>query len=162
MSCSTSTIVIPRRASSTMRSSISRVSVGLSPGRGLVEEQQLRLGGDGPGDLEPLQRAVRHVARVGADIGAASDEVHQLRGLPAQPPVGRGEAGPARHRGEKARIELEMRAEHHVLDGRESRRQLQVLEGSRDTAARERFRRSPGDLLPLDRDRAGRRPSRPR
>jgi len=84
-----------------MRSSISRVSVGLKSGRGLVEEEQLRLGGDSSGDFEPFQRAVRHLARLRADIGAPSDERHQLGGLLAKPPVSCGQARPPRHRGEK-------------------------------------------------------------
>ena len=50
-----------------------------------------------------------------------------------------------------------MRAEHDVFDRREIHRHLKVLEGARNAAARQAFRRHPGDLLAAQANRAGAR-----
>ena len=81
MSCSTSSTVTPEAATFWITASTSCGLDRIAAGGGLVEQQHLRLGRERAGDLEPLQRAIRH--RAGWPVGerAEADEREQFLGL---------------------------------------------------------------------------------
>ena len=97
-------------------------------GRRLVEQQQLRLQGQRPGDLEPALVAVRKVLGELVVGAADADELEQLLGrvarlallvaLPGQPQDRRGNAA----------LQVRVHRHHHVLGGRHGPEQPDVLE----------------------------------
>ena len=107
----------------------------IEPGQHLVEQQQLRLGRQRAGKLEPLapgdgQRVGRPVEHVGqADLAADL--------------LGDGER-------RLARAMAQMRADQDVLAHRQAGEGLHDLEGAGDAAPREPMRRLAGDVLAGD------------
>src|SRR6266568_1076286 len=98
------------------------------PGR-LVEDEQLRVGGEGAGDLEPALVAVGEVLRelhpllAQADEGELGERPLQRRALLLHL------AGRAEHGGEEAGPGAAVPAGQHVLDRRELLEEADVLEG---------------------------------
>ncbi len=116
-------------------SSTSRVG---QPGRRLVEQQEARLGGQRPGDLEPLQRAEREARRRAVRQRTEAELVEQLAGSLAHPPV-LATGADARDRPDEPDAALAVLADHHVLEQGHRREQGEVLERAGDAG--------PGDLV---------------
>ncbi len=102
------------------------------PGGRLVEEQQLGVAGQRPGQLDALERAVRQAG------GRAVGEIGRVR-------AGRGSLGrrardrfsscsdtEPQHRSRRSRPCLGVCPDHHVLEHRHRREERQVLEGAGD------------------------------
>ena len=113
-------------------------------GGGLVEQQQLRLGGERAGDLQPAPVGVREaVGRLIPPVTgqALPEEGQHLLGAGAHLSLLAPGAGQAKDRLERSGPRPAVRRRHHVLDHRHVEEQAQALERARDP--------QPGDLVGL-------------
>ena len=107
----------------------------VQPGQHLVEQQQLRLGRQRPGQFQPLAPGHREVGRGLVELRR---QAHALRhGL------GRGQ------RGHPSRL-VQVRADGDVLAHGLRREGLHDLEGARQPLARIEVGRAAGDVLPVE------------
>ena len=105
---------------------------GVHAGGGLVQRDQLGVGGQGTGDLQPALVAVAQ--RAGLHLGKAAD-AHVVQQFLRAAGNGRFfglEAGRAEDGAQQARLAAHMPADHHVLECRHLGEQADVLEGAGD------------------------------
>ncbi len=127
-------------------------------GRRLVEEQQRRLRGQRPGDLQP---SLRPVGQVLGQLAGVAPEAHVLQ--QRQAPVAhvlllaRGSRR-AQHDPEHAALRAAVPAHHDVLQRRHLVEEADVLEGARDAQPGDLRREHAGDLATLEADGARRGP----
>jgi hypothetical protein len=145
MSCSTSRI--DRPSSRSWRSTVARPFLLLEaqPGRGLVEQQQGRIGGERAGDLHQALLAEGEVAGLLVHQLAHADALELALGLLHQAAL-LGAVG-AQHRRRNAVAAAQVRAEGDVLEHGHRADHLDVLEGARDAAPRDLARRQRVDPL---------------
>ena len=106
------------------------------PGHRLVEQQQLRLHGQRPAQLDPLLHAVRQQPdRQPAPLLQLEevDDVLDRRAVRELLPPGPPEPGDRR---ERAVAQVVVPAEHQVVEHRQVREELDVLEGAGDPEPR--------------------------
>ena len=131
--CSTITSVMPAPWMRRTSSIAVRISVGVRPGHRLVEQQHLGLGGQRPGDLQPL--AAGRAEAVGRRVGdeAEADALQHLARLGARVArVGMAQEG----------------ADHDVVEHRHGLERQRHLEGAGDAEPGARLRRQPRDVAP--------------
>jgi hypothetical protein len=105
-----------------------RLALG-HPGGGLVEQQERRLRGQGPSDLEPALVAVGQVAGGLVGAGAQADAVEQLRGPGPQRGLLVAEAWPPAQDVPEPQLDAGVHADQDILDGRHVGEEADVLEG---------------------------------
>ena len=127
---------------------------GVHAGRGLVEREELRIGGERPGDLEPALVAVGQVPREVVGALGDADVLEQLEGALFDRPLLATRAGVAQHRAEHAGAGAHVPADHHVLERGEVAEQADVLERPGDAARGDVVRLQAAERLPGERERA--------
>ena len=147
MSCSTSTTVMPSRASRRMMAAISAVSIALQPAAGSSSRMSLGSLASARAISSRLSSAVGKTAR--RLLGHRSQADARERGhgrIPAcsvLPP----DRGQMQQVGEYARRLMTMAPDHDVFDDGHAEEDLQVLESPRQAPARQLFRRKRGHIL---------------
>src|SRR5689334_14551845 len=126
------------------------------PGGRLVEEQQLRLGRERAGDLEPTLVAVGEVLCELVVRSSQPREGEQLARLLLGLALLAPDAGQPEDRAEDAALQAGVHADQHVLERRHLREQADVLERATDAELRDRVRRLLGDVDAVEDDRSGR------
>ena len=122
--------------------------------RGLVEKQQPRFRGQRAGDLEPPLLAVGEAGGNGIGAVGEPDEIEAGERLRALLVLLRAELPRAKkQRQRRERTMLELRDEH-ILQHGHLRKQPDVLESARQPEPANAMRRAPGNLAPVDPDRA--------
>src|SRR6266540_1124283 len=114
---------------------------GVEPGGGLVEEQELRVARQRPGDLDQPLVAIGEVLH---------DEVRAVR-EPHEPERRQGALAQRRVPGREG-IAVALRHDHHVLERREGGEQSDVLERAAEAAAGALVRRPAGHVLSVEDD----------
>ena len=99
---------------------------------GLVEQQQLRLRGQGACQLHPLLRAKRQVAHHAVGLGLQAQKFDQLIGLGRRLRFHLRHTGQAKRIAQKTRMVLAVATHQHVLAHGHGFEQRQVLEGAAD------------------------------
>ena len=127
---------------------------GVHAGRGLVEREELRIGGERAGDLEPALVAVGQVPREVVGALGDADVLQQLEGALFDRPLLATRAGVAQHRAEHAGAGAHVAADHHVLERGEVAEQADVLERPGDAARGDVVRLQAAERLPGERERA--------
>ena len=147
MSCSTSSTVTPEAATFWITASTSASLDRIAAGGRLVEQQHLRLGRERTGDLEPLQRAIRHFPGRPVRERAEADEREKLFGFGARVAVLPQHGRQGEEMRQKIAPLMQVAPDHHVLGCRHAEENLQVLKRARQPALREQMRREPGHLV---------------
>ena len=137
--------------------------VVVEPAGGLVEQQELRLHGERPRELDALLRAERQARddAVGdADEIEIGEKLRDPGGALRRRGAGIVPVGIGPGRGERVADEVaggaRMGADHHVLAHRQAREQGDVLEGAADAEPGHAVRRAVKDRAALEQDVAGR------
>ena len=121
--------------------------VGMGQARcGFVQDQEVRLPGQGPGDLQEALVAVGEVLGAGAGLVLEADEVEQGQGVGPGPPF-LALCQAQQHQGQRAPVDA-LEGHHDVLEGGEFPEELEVLEGAGDARLA-----PPGSRLPAARAR---------
>ena len=137
-----------RAASSRISASISCASVVVEAGGRLVEQQQLRLGGQRARDLQALERAVGH------GVGGRVDPARRGRRAASAPRPARGtrprrarSAGRRSMRRHQRRALVQVAPGHHVLQRAHVEEHLQVLERAAQAGGGPAVRGLAGEVL---------------
>mmetsp|Transcript_1047 Transcript_1047/g.2758 ORF Transcript_1047/g.2758 Transcript_1047/m.2758 type:complete len:297 (+) Transcript_1047:2737-3627(+) len=101
-------------------------------GGGLIERDQLGVGGQGPGDLQAALVAVAQSPRLEFGVLADADVVQQLLGTRLDGSLLGLERRRAQHGAEQTGTGADVAADHHVLQRRHLGEEADVLEGARD------------------------------
>ncbi len=122
-------------------------------GRRLVEQQQLGLGGERAGKLQPALLAER---QVGGEVVALVGEAGELQQLADARAVVLEAVEPARHHRLRCALAVAVLRHPQVLPHSELAEEADVLEGAGDRPSDdERVARQPGHVAPVDHDAAG-------
>ena len=105
---------------------------GVHAGRGLVQQQQLGLAGQGAGDLQPALVAVGQV--LGQQVALGPADRRKLEHARRLPRTASASSCRVRRRAkdgaEPARLQLRVHADQDVLDGRHVGKEADVLVGA--------------------------------
>ena len=129
----------------------------VAAGGWFVEKQEIGLGGQCAGELEPLQRAVGKGRSGTVGMLGETDESEQLA------PFGRGRAVLPRDRREREKMRervlllMQMPPNHDVLERRHVHEDLEVLKRARQAARRQFVGRQARYVLPIEIDAAAAR-----
>jgi hypothetical protein len=125
------------------------------PDRRLVEQQERRVGGQRPDDLDHALLAAGQIAH---ELVLERLDAHQrqkLAGAVHRLRLGAMRLGQAEHQAEEAAADLGMKDDQHVFQHRHLAEQAAVLEGPAHAARRDLVRRHAVDALALEADLAG-------
>ena len=129
---------------------------------GLVEQEETRLGGEGPGDLEPPLIAVGEILGHFLGLGVETDEGEEIGGPAPRPHfLGHHSGWPedrARHRG----VEPAVLAHQHVVEHAHVLEEPDRLEGARDPLADDGVGPEADQARAVEPDLAPVRPEQPR
>ena len=128
--------------------------LGVHAGGRLVEEQQLGLGGQRPGDLQP---SLRSIGQALGEFVATPSQAHVLQqreALVAHGLLLLDGATRAGHHAEQAALRAAVLSHHHVLERRHLVEQADVLEGAGDAELGDLRREHPGDVAVHEADGA--------
>ena len=118
----------------------------------LVEQQQLRLDREGPGEADQLLHPERQARDGRVAMSPELDEIEDLLDHAAMLDLLVANATAEDRLADEVRAETSVPADQQVLDDRQVREQLAVLEGARDPEPRDVVRFDADDIVPLKTD----------
>src|SRR5882762_859565 len=128
---------------------------GVHARRGLVEREQLRLGGESARDLEAPLVAVRQAARGVVGAAADADIVEQLRRARFDLFFLFYRLSVSEHGADDAGMAAHVTADHHVLQRRQVGEQTDVLERAGNARGGHLVRLQAGQRVAVEQERAG-------
>ena len=127
----------------------------IQPGRRFVEQEELRLAGERPADLDDALLAVGEADRLRPGVGDDAEQLHDLEALLPDPPLLPPRERQVQHPGEEPRPAVDVAADHDVLEDRHLREEPDVLERPHHPADSDLAGRHGVDLRPPENDLAG-------
>src|SRR5512143_58879 len=127
----------------------------VQPGRGFVEQEELRLAGERPADLDDALLAVGQADRFRSGMGADAEQLHDLEALLPDSPLLLPRERQVQHPGVEPRPAVDVTADHDVLEDRHLREEPDVLERPHHAADSDLEGRHAVDLRPPENDLAG-------
>src|SRR5512140_1099856 len=123
-------------------------------GRGFVEQEELRLAGERPADLDDALLAVGEADRLRPGMGDDAEQLHDLEALLPDPPLLPPRERQVQHPREEPRPAVDVAADHDVLEDRHLREEPDVLERPHHAADSDLAGRQGLDLRPPENDPA--------
>src|SRR5512135_657445 len=127
----------------------------VQPGRGFIEQEELRLAGDRPADLDDALLAVGEADRLRSGMGTDAEQLHDLETLLPDPPLLLPRERQVQHSGVEPRPAVDVAADHDVLEDRHLREEPDVLECPHHAPVGDLAGRQAVDLRPPENDLAG-------
>src|SRR5512143_3289190 len=127
----------------------------VQPGRGFIEQEELRLAGERPADLDDALLAVGEADRLRSGMGADPEQFHDLVALLTDPPLLLPRERQVQHPGKESRPAVDVAADHDVLEDRHLREEPDMLERPHHASGRDLAGGHAVDLRPPENDLAG-------
>src|SRR5512132_1387695 len=127
----------------------------VQPGRGFVGQEEFRLAGERPPDLDDALLAVGEADRFRPGMPGDAEHLQDLVALLPDPPLLSPRVRQVQHPGEEPRPAVDVAADHDVLENRHLREEPDMLERPHHAAGGDLARRHPVDLRLPENDLAG-------